>query len=129
MQALKWQQLYQITKRIRPSKKRFNTENFNENRCFKWCLTRHLNPADHHPARIRKVDKDFAKELDFKDIKFPIKIKYIHKIEKKELYQPYGFWLWNKEKYPIYMLKNTFKRHVDLLLIQKEGKSHYVLIK
>ena len=27
------------------------------------------------------------------------------------------------------MLKNTSKRHVDLLLIAKEGKSHYALIK
>ena len=27
------------------------------------------------------------------------------------------------------MSKNTFKRHTDLLLIGKEGKSHYVLIK
>ena len=34
-----------------------------------------------------------------------------------------------KEKYPIYVSKNTFKRHVDLLLIGEEGKRHYVLIK
>ena len=27
------------------------------------------------------------------------------------------------------MLKNTFKRHVDLLLIGEEGKKHYALIK
>ena len=30
---------------------------------------RYLNPANHHPARITKADKDFAKKLDFKDIK------------------------------------------------------------
>ena len=35
----------------------------------------------------------------------------------------------NKEKYPVYVSKNTFKRHVDLLLIKEEGKKHYVLIK
>ena len=27
------------------------------------------------------------------------------------------------------MSKNTFKRHVDLLLIQEEGKKHNILIK
>ena len=27
------------------------------------------------------------------------------------------------------MSQNTFKRHIDLLLIGQEGKSHYVLIK
>ena len=43
---------------------------------------RYLNPTDRNPARIRKADKDFAKELDFKDIKFLVKIRDIHKIEK-----------------------------------------------
>ena len=41
-----------------------------------------LNPADHHPARITKADKDFAKRLDFKDIKCLVKTRDIHKIEK-----------------------------------------------
>ena len=26
-----------------------------------------LNPANHHPAKIRKTVQDFAKKLDFKD--------------------------------------------------------------
>ena len=46
-------------------------------------MIRYLNPADHNPRRITKADKDFAKRLDFKDIKFPVKIRDIHKIEKK----------------------------------------------
>ena len=45
-----------------------------------------LNPADHHQARIRNIDEILADELDFEDIEFPIKIKDIHKIHKKELY-------------------------------------------
>ena len=40
----------------------------------------------HHPARIRKVDRDFAIRSDFKNIQFPVKTREIHKIEKKELY-------------------------------------------
>ena len=39
--------------------------------------------ADHHPARIAKADKYFAKKLDLKDIKFPLKVRDIHKIEIK----------------------------------------------
>ena len=35
----------------------------------------------------------------------------------------------NKGKYTIYVSKNTFKRHVDLLLTGEKGKRHYVLIK
>ena len=38
-------------------------------------MVRYLNPADHHPARITKADKDFVKRLYLKDIKFPVKIR------------------------------------------------------
>ena len=38
-----------------------------------------LNPEDHNPARITKAEKDFAKKLDFKDIKFPVKVRNMHK--------------------------------------------------
>ena len=60
-----------------------NIEYSDDNECLKWCLVRYLNPADHHPASIRKIDKDFARKHDFKDIKFPVKIRDIHKVEKK----------------------------------------------
>ena len=54
-------------------------------------LIRYLHPADHHPAKIRKVDKDFAEELDLKDKKLPLKIRYIHKIEKRRILSPLVF--------------------------------------
>ena len=60
-----------------------NIQNIDDNECFKWCLVRYSHPADNQPARIRKVSKDFARELDFKEIKFTVKIRDIHKIEKK----------------------------------------------
>ena len=42
----------------------------------------------HNAARIRKIDKIFQSNVGFKDIKFPVKIKDICKIEKKtQLYQ------------------------------------------
>ena len=37
----------------------------------------------HNAARIRKIDKIFQSKVGFKDIKFPVKIKDICKIEKK----------------------------------------------
>ena len=60
-----------------------NIQNSDDNECFKWCLARYLNPTDYNPRRITNVDKDFAKTIDFKDIKFPFKIREIHKIEKQ----------------------------------------------
>ena len=109
--------------RKEPSKNKYliDNPNFNDNECFKLCLIRYLNPLDHHLARIRKVNKDFARVLDFKDIEVPIKNRNKCKIE-KELYQHSCFELWNKEKYQILMSKDTFKKHVHLLLIRKEDK-------
>ena len=69
-----------------PRKELINTQNIGANECFKWCLVRYLNPAEHNPRRITKFDKELARVLDFKDIKFPVKIREIHEIEKKELY-------------------------------------------
>ena len=61
-----------------------NIQNTDDNESFKWCLVRYLNPADHHPARITKSAKIFAKKLDFKDVKVPVKTGDIQKIEKKK---------------------------------------------
>ena len=64
-------------------KRLINIQKIDDNECFKWNIVRYLNPADRNPARITKVDKEFAKKLDFKEIKVPVKIGDIHKIEKK----------------------------------------------
>ena len=62
-----------------------NIDDDDDDECFKWCLVRYLNPADHYPARITKAGKDFFKKLDFKDIKFPVKVRDIHKMKKRIL--------------------------------------------
>ena len=63
--------------------------------CFKWCLIRYIYPADHHPSTIIKIQKDISKELSFKDMKFPVKIRDIDKIEnKKNVLLLLTFWLW-----------------------------------
>ena len=90
---------------------------------------KYLNPTDHNLKEITKADKDFAKKLDFKDIKFPVKIRDIHKIGKRNSIGISVFGYKNKEKHPIYISKKCEEEHVDLLLIGKEAKRHYVLIK
>ena len=80
-----------------------NIQNTDDNKCFKWGLVRYLNPVNHHPVRVTKADKDFAKRLYFKDIKFPVKIRDIHKMEKNNSIGISVFGYENKEKYPIYI--------------------------
>ena len=66
-----------------PRKGLINIQNTNDNGCFKQRLVRYLYPTDHNPRRIRKLDKLYGDKLDFKDIKFPAKVRDIHKIERK----------------------------------------------
>ena len=95
-----------------------NIQNIDDNECFKWCLVRYLNPENHHPARIAKGGKDFAKTLDFVDTNFPIEIRDIHKMENKNSIRISLFSYENKEKRPIYVSKNCCKeKYVVLLLI------------
>ena len=74
-----------------PRKGLINIENTDNNECFKWNIVRYLNPANHLPARITKADRDFAKKFDFKEIKFPVKIRDTQKIQKKKKIIPLAF--------------------------------------
>ena len=47
-------------------------------------VIRYLNPEDHKPKRFTKAYKNFAKRVDIEDIKFLVKIRYIHKIKKEK---------------------------------------------
>ena len=60
-----------------------NIENIDDDECFKRSLVRYLNPADHHTARITKVEKNFSRKLDFKDINFQSKLDTFTKLKKR----------------------------------------------
>ena len=54
-----------------------NIQNIDGNKCFRWCLVRYLNSANHQPGGITKANKTFPKTLDFKDANFPVKTRDI----------------------------------------------------
>ena len=66
-----------------PRKGLINSQDTDDNECFKWCLVRYLNPVDHYATRNTKADKDFAKILDFENTKYPLNTGGIHQIEEK----------------------------------------------
>ena len=76
---------------------------------------------------VRVLTKD---DKYFRDIKFPVKSRDIHKIEKRNSIGIIVFGYENKVKYPIYVSKKCCEdKHVDLLLIGEREKKQYVLIK
>ena len=66
-----------------PSKGLINIQNIHDIEFFKWCFVRYLNLSEHNTRRITNADKGVVKRLNFKDLKFPVKVRDIHKIEKK----------------------------------------------
>ena len=64
-------------------------------------------------AKIRKIEKLFEDELDVEDIKFPVKIKDIHKIEINNSIGISVFVYESKGKYSLYVSRNTSKEHVN----------------
>ena len=113
---------------IKKSKGLINIKN-EDNECFRWCHIRHLNPQNKNPQRITKTDKNFIKQLDYSNIEFPVTVKQINKIEKQNNIRINLFGYEEKQKFPIYISQEKFQDHMELLLINKDKKNHYVLIK
>ena len=111
-----------------PAKGLINLKN-KDNECFRWCHIRHLNPQEKDPQRIKKSDKEFIEKLNYSGIEFPITMKQINKIEKKNSIRINVFGYEEKQPYPIYISDEKYENNMELLLITKDENKHYVLIK
>ena len=97
--------------------------------CFRWCHIRHLNPQIKYPERIKKEDKKMINELNYDGIDFPLSQKHYNKVEKQNSIRINVFGYENGQPFPIHILKETFEDQMNLLLITKDEKKHYILIK
>ena len=111
-----------------PKKGLINLKN-NDNECFRWCHIRSLNPQDKDPQRIKKSDKEYINKLDYSGIEFPVTTKHYNKIEKQNEININVFGYENKQPYPIFVFKEEYDKHMNLLLITEDKNEHYVLIK
>ena len=111
-----------------PKKGLINIKN-KDNECFRWCHIKHLNPQTKDPQRIKRVDKQFIGELNYKGIEFPVSQKQYNKIEKQNSIRINVFGYEKGQPFPIHISKEEFEDQMNLLLITKDEKKHYVLIK
>ena len=79
------------------------------NECFRWCLLRYLNPVRKIPGKIKNTHKEFAIQLDFKGVQFPVHKKDYAKIEKENNISISVFGHENKTSYHVSILKQTFE--------------------
>ena len=88
-----------------------------------------MNPQKIHPERITGSDREFVKGLDLKDIDFPVTIKQIPLIEKRNNININVFGYGEKRIFPIYVSDAEYTDHMELLYIESGEKQHYVYIK
>jgi len=100
----------------------------NNNLCFKWAVTRALNPVDKNAEKIDKNLQKQAEELNWQDINFPVSLSDIDKFERRNEDDYLNVFGYDGDK--IYPLRHTKQKHaIDLLLIDDGQKQHYCLIK
>src|SRR5688572_26446242 len=100
--------------------------------CFKWCVTRALNPIARDSERITKELIKQSEELDWSGIEFPVAAD-ANAISKFERNNNISINVFGYEKdvnlFPLYLSKHENDRCIDLLLISDEEKKHYCWIK
>ena len=101
-----------------------------DQKCFAYCLMYHLNQSEikNNPQRV-SVYKKYENTVDFTGIEFPVSIKDIPKIEKLNNLSINLVGYENKEIFPIFKSENKSDNPLNLLLISKGEKRHYVYIK
>ena len=119
----------QLPQELRNSAKGLINMQNKDNECFRWCHIRYLNPQIKDPQRIKKSDKQYISNLKYDGVEFPLATKHYNKIEKQNEININIFGYEDKQPYPIYISNENFNDHIELLLITKGEKKHYILIK
>ena len=102
-----------------------------DDKCFLWCILRYLHPKKDNGEYLKDLKK-YEFSLNTKGITFPIGIKDINKFEKLNPDLPGINIFYEDDKMVIRPFRTTdkdCKNTIDLFLIEKDGKSHYSLIK
>jgi len=87
------------------------------NECFRRCHIRHINPQNKDQERVKKIDREYVKYLNYSNVEFPVKINDYIKIEKQNNINVNVFGYDNKQPLPIYIRKEKFNDHLNLLIL------------
>ena len=101
-----------------------------DDECFKWCVTRALNPVEKNSERITEELREQAIKLNWNGIEFPVPVdeNVINKFEKnnKVSVNVFGY---DDNVYPLILSKRESEKVIDLLLISEGERKHYCWIK
>ena len=97
--------------------------------CFKWSITRALNPVGNHPERIDKKLRVQSEKINCKGIKFRVELSDLKKFENQNKEISINVFGYEREIYLLRISEENRMYKINLLLIEKDGKKHYCLIK
>ena len=106
-----------------------NPENRDDNECFKWAVTRALNPVEKNPQRITKELRKQANDLVWKEIEFPVSLREIDKFERLNPNISINVFGYEKVVYPLRISKYEREKTINTLLISDDTNQHYCWIK
>lgn len=117
---------------IKNKKACLNIQN-NDEYCFLWCVTAALHPTKIHPERVSSYP-NFQDLFNTENMNFPVSFADITIFEKNNpniTVNVYGLSDGKFIEGPLYRSESMNKkaRHINLLLVENEDKSHYCLIK
>ena len=92
-------------------------------------LVRYVSPVNKKPAKIRNINREFAKQLNSRSIYFHVHKKEYAKIEKQNNISINVSGYTDETPYHIHALKQTFEKYVNLSLLSNPKNYHHVLIK
>ena len=68
----------ELPRRLENSAKALINIKNSDNKCFRWCHIRHLNPLKLYPEIITKADKNMVNDVDYEGIEFTVLKQYLH---------------------------------------------------
>lgn len=116
--------------KIRNSKSCLNIQN-KDDHCFLWSVMAHMYPASKNPNRVSSYPH-FKNILDIRGMSFPPALDDLKTFEKNNpniSINVYGLEKNDDVSGPLYKTLKHKLTHINLLLIEQNGKSHFCLIK
>ena len=104
-----------------------------DNQCFKWAVTRALNPVVKNAERIDEKLREKAEELNWNGIDFPVRWEDIKKFERLNETISVNVYGWTKKNYIKLLRISDYSEeretYVDLLFLKNNETQHYCWIK
>ena len=102
-----------------------------DDECFKWAVTRALNPVEKNSERIDKKLREKSEVLNWDGLKSQVNLSDINKFENHNSSISVNVFGYEKLVYPLRISNHNYKREsiVNILLISDDTKQHYCWIK